>query len=368
VYRIGFIVEQALGHRTHASNLQQSVPLDQTVQAQWGLVPFEVEGLGAQLPLYRSNWTVRAGLRARGMLSAMTRQDALDVIFFHTQVTATFAFDWVYRVPSVISLDATPLQYDELGAFYAHAQGALWAELLKWRLSRAVFATARHLVTWSEWARQGLIRDYAVPSAKVTVVPPGVVTRDWRRPQARTRHTGPVKILFVGGDLERKGGLLLLEAFRKLPPGSVELHIVTRDPVAPERGLFVYNDMQPNSAALKQLYFDCDIFALPTYGDCLPMVLSEAGAAGMAIVSTRVAAIPEVVRDGETGLLTQVGDGAGLAEALQRLIEQPALRLSLGERAEQHITQMYDTQTNTLRLLELLKGEADQVRYAARLA
>ena len=76
-YRVGMIVEQALGHRTHAENLQQAVPRDPEIEAVWGLIPWEVDGLAARLPLYGSNWTVRAGLRARRHLARMARSGRL---------------------------------------------------------------------------------------------------------------------------------------------------------------------------------------------------------------------------------------------------------------------------------------------------
>jgi glycosyltransferase involved in cell wall biosynthesis len=58
------------------------------------------------------------------------------------------------------------------------------------------------------------------------------------------------------------------------------------------------------------------------------MVLSEAGAAGLPAVTTRVAAIPEIVQEGETGFLVPAGDEAALVSALARLIANPDLRQS----------------------------------------
>lgn len=362
VYNIGFVMEQALGHVTHTKNLLSNIPRDPEVRAHWALVPFENGQISARLPVVKSNWTVRSGLRARRALARLNRSTRLDALLFHTQVPAVLAADWVRRFPSIVSLDATPLQYDRLGQFYQHAQGPGWLEGLKWRLNRDCYRAARHLVTWSRWAKQGLIDDYGVPADKITVIPPGVNVRDWLRPTPRADHGGPVRILFVGANLERKGGTLLLEAFRALRPLGVELHLVTKDTVPAEPGLFVYNDMQPNSAPLKALYHRCDIFALPTYGDCLPMVLSEAGAAGMAVVSTQVAAIPEVVRDGETGLTVPAGDAGALTAALRGLATSAELRLRLGERAVSHIARHYDAQRNAGSLLDLLKGEVDLAR------
>jgi glycosyltransferase involved in cell wall biosynthesis len=113
--------------------------------------------------------------------------------------------------------------------------------------------------------------------------------------------------------------------------------------------------MQPNSQSLKDLFFQSDIFCLPTQGDCLPMALSEAGAAGLPIVSTRLAAIPEIIRDGETGFLVPPGDLGALIVALNRLILDPALRLRQGHAAEQLVRQRFDSRLNANRLLDLMK-------------
>jgi glycosyltransferase involved in cell wall biosynthesis len=72
-----------------------------------------------------------------------------------------------------------------------------------------------------------------------------------------------------------------------------------------------------------------------------------------------MAAIPEFVRDGETGLTVSVGDAVSLTEALQALATNPALRMAVGERAMAHVSRHYDAPTNTRRLLDLLKAEAN---------
>ncbi|MCA9873801.1 MAG: glycosyltransferase family 4 protein [Anaerolineales bacterium] len=352
--KIGFIIEQALGHITHGQNLQQNVAADPTIEAYWGLPTWEAGGLAGLIP----NWTFKAGLQARQQIAAMQRQTQLDVLFFHTQVTAVLAQSWLKRIPGIVSLDATPRQYDSLGEFYAHKPGPAWLENWKWRLNRDCLAAAQHIVTWSAWAKEGVVGEYEVPPDKVTVIPPGVNVDAWTRPEPRHPDDGPVKILFVGGNLERKGGLLLLEAWRSLRQTAVptlELHLVTRDTVAAEPGLFVYKDMQPNSDPLKQLYYAADIFCLPTYGDCLPMVLSEAGAAGLPVVSTAVAAIPEIVIEGETGFLVPTGDVSALAHALRQLVEDPEMRLRLGETAVTQIRRTFDAAANARQLLDLLK-------------
>ncbi len=353
--RIAFVLEQALGHVTHSRNLYENVSPACGIEPAWAPIPWDVSGWAGKVPLYRSNWTVRASLRARRSLTELQRDAPLDGIFFHTQVTAVLAHNWLRTIPSIVSLDATPKQYDALGDVYAHEPGPRWLEALKDRANQTCCENARHLVTWSAWAKASLVHDYELPESKITVIPPGVNSAAWAPDTPRELRGGPVRILFVGGNLERKGGTHLLEAFSRIADLDVHLDLVTRDSPRPQPRVQVHQGLQPNSPELMDLYHAADIFCLPTMGDCLPMVLSEAGAAGLPAISTNVAAIPEIVRDGESGLLVPPGDSAALESALRTLVENPLLRLSMGERAMGIVREQYDAPTNARRLCELLK-------------
>src|SRR5262249_19035790 len=108
------------------------------------------------------------------------------------------------------------------------------------------------------------------------------------------------------------------------------------------------------------LYRRADIFCLPTRGDCLPMVLSEAGAAGLPLVSTAIAGIPEIVREGETGLVVPLDDVHALTRALGTLVDSPDLRRRLGESARRLVDEQFDADRNTRRLVELLASTASR--------
>jgi glycosyltransferase involved in cell wall biosynthesis len=359
MYRIGFVVEQVLGHKTHGQNLKKFVQEDGEIDAAWCLPDWDHSSWARSLPIYRSNWTFQASIQVRRSLGLMDRTAKLDGLFFHTQVTAVGAQDWLNRIPGIVSLDATPMQYDSLGAFYEHARGPEWLEQFKWKLNRDCFLKAKKLVTWSEWTKGSLIKDYSIPADKIVVIPPGVNTQAWANLVPQPASVDHIKILFVGGNLKRKGGDLLVEVFRQIRSNfkniTLELHLVTKDTLPDEPGVFIYNALEPNSGALINLYHSCDIFCLPTLGDCLPMVLSEAGAAGLPVISTRVAAIPELVIEGETGLLVTPGNGAELAAALIRLIENPEMRLRFGVEAKQTVCGSFDAAKNASRLLSLIK-------------
>jgi glycosyltransferase involved in cell wall biosynthesis len=76
-----------------------------------------------------------------------------------------------------------------------------------------------------------------------------------------------------------------------------------------------------------------DIFALPSLWEGLPLALILAMGASRPVVATRLAGIPEVVTDGESGLLVEPGDATALGAALARLCSDPSLRARLGTRA-----------------------------------
>lgn len=365
--RIAFVVEQSLGHVTHAANLRAVVERDETVRARWCPIPYETVGLASRVPVFNSNWTVRAGIRARREIGAAARGGGVDALFVHTQVPAVLSADWLRKIPSVVSVDATPLQYDQLGAFYDHSPGWPPAERLKFLANRRCFKNASAVVAWSEWAKTSLVDDYAVAPDKVKVIRPGVAYDTWSRVVRDGSSDGPVGILFVGADFARKGGPTLLSAFRLLRAHcaaqsglelAAELHIVTKTPVATEPGVHVYSNMTPNAPALLELYQRCDVFCLPTHADTLGLALCEAGAAGLPLVSTSVGAIPELIEDSETGLLVPPGDAGSLAAALIRLVEEPELRRRLGSAAAAAVAARFDAATNAGHLVALLKDVA----------
>ncbi len=362
--RVAFVLEQTLGHITHAANLRGLIGANDHIRPVFAPIEYDVDGWAARVPGY-GNWTVRAGIRTRRAIREIRRTGPIDAMFVHTQVPAILIPDVLRRIPTVVSLDATPIQYDELGEHYGHETSGARTEHLKWRANRSCFAAARAVVTWAEWTKRGLVDRYEVPADKITVIPPGVDSRKWTDTTERDgADDAPVRVLFVGGDLVRKGGLILIDAVRRLRGAGVaiELDLVTRDMVEPEPGIRVHHGLGPNSPGLIALYQRADVFCLPTFGDCLPMVLSEAGAVGLPLVSTDVGAIREIVRPERTGLLVPPKHVEALATALGRLAGDPGMRRTLGDEARRVVTAEYDAGANAKRLVSLLLDVARKGR------
>jgi glycosyltransferase involved in cell wall biosynthesis len=84
-----------------------------------------------------------------------------------------------------------------------------------------------------------------------------------------------------------------------------------------------------------------DIFVLPSYSEGVSLALLEAMAAGLPVIATRVGGLPEVVTDGENGLLIPPRDAEALAGALERLLADPAWARELGDHARDHVREHF---------------------------
>jgi glycosyltransferase involved in cell wall biosynthesis len=253
-----------------------------------------------------------------------------------------------------LSLDATPINYDELADWYGDKVHPRLVEEAKRTIHRSVMRAAKWYTTWSDWAKSSLVSDYGVPAEKITVLHPGTVLTNFPDPASRApRHEGPLKVLFVGGDFRRKGGDLLLEVAKSLGP-KLELNLVTTADVAAGPGVNVFRGLKPHSPELLKLYAEADVFALPTRGDCLAVVLGEAMASSLPIITTRVGAHAEAVEDGQSGFVIEKDDAAALARHLGRLADDRALVEQMGRRSRAIGEERFNMQTNAHRIADRL--------------
>lgn len=347
--RVGFVMEQVLGHVSHYQTLRRVVDQMSDVDPRWVEVTYAGDGLLEKLPMLPrgASGTARGYLQVREGLRGV-RPDAL---FFHTEKPAVFQWDRLARVPTVLSLDVTPLQYDALGEHYDHQpDGDTPVARFKHWLNVRTFAMARSIVVWSTWVKDSLVADYGVADAKVHVIPPGVDLRLWQATDRSERSELP-RILFVGGDFERKGGNLLLDWFRRAGRGRCELDIVTRAPLTPEPGVRMHRNITGNSPESRRLFAGADIFVLPSLGECFGIASVEAMAAGLPVITTRVGGSPDIVVTGETGFLIEPDAPGELRDGLERLLTDNATRVSMGRRGRARAEQLFDGVANARRVV-----------------
>ncbi len=171
---------------------------------------------------------------------------------------------------------------------------------------------------------------------------------------------GKFKILFVGRHIERKGIRYLIEATKYLPRDQFEIRIVGVGDLTEQLHVIANEVKQsnPNSAeiiftgklspeALANEYKTANVFTLPAIVDSkgdtegLGVVLIEAMELGLPIVASKVGGIPDVVIDGETGILVPEKDPEALANAYKRLASNPELISQLLAGAQKRIAECF---------------------------
>ncbi len=230
--------------------------------------------------------------------------------------------------------------------------GRLWQAYV-W----VVLRRCRGLIALStEW----LVLKENLPRCLMEYIPNSIDLEPYRHlPRPRpAAGEGPVRILFLGHIGKDKGSFDLVEAaaiLRRLLP-SISFAIEMRgESLLPGEMQSVQQFVRAGGlegavriappvfgvdkvACLAQ----SDVFVLPSYHEGMPISLIEAMAAGLALIATNVGGIPDLVTDGENGLLVRPGRPAKLAEALARLICDPELRLSMGQQGRRRAQECHD--------------------------
>ncbi len=185
------------------------------------------------------------------------------------------------------------------------------------------------------------------------------------------RAGGPPVILSVGQLVERKGFAELIRACALLRDRGYDFGctIIGRGPQHAQLENLVEDltltgkvnlcGALPHEAVIDH-YARATLFVLPCRQtkdgdiDGIPNVLAEAMAMGVPVVSTRLSAIPELVRHGENGLLVPPDDVGALAEAMATLIEQPELGKRLGREGRRSVLSTFDVERNVRRFAAVL--------------
>ncbi len=215
-----------------------------------------------------------------------------------------------------------------------------------------VVAGAAGLVTPSRNLEQLITR--ARPGVRAVVIPNGIDPRTFSADRPRRR-----RILVVARLFERKGVQHVIRAMAGLRHDH-ELHVIGAGPyqstlVALARELSVdvrfHGWLEPGSLPLADLYETADIFVHSSDIENFPMVLLEAMAAGLAIITTRGTGCDEVV--GDAGLLVDPGDIGALRAALMTLMADPARRVALGAAARRRLVSQFSWTSVTRRYTAL---------------
>jgi len=213
--------------------------------------------------------------------------------------------------------------------------------------TRWLYRQAAHTVTTGEKLRRQVAEETGIDAASVTSIPTGIDLARFRpgdRDTARASLGLPQDRFIVGivATLRSwKGHAHLLEAIAAMPHDDVLLAIVGDGPQraaleakAKALGIDARVRFAGNQRDVAPWLQGFDLFCLPSYAnEGVPQALAQAMACGLAVISTPVGSIEELVDDGRTGVLVPPSDPAALRGAIEALMHDPARRASLGNAA-----------------------------------
>ncbi|HSO47149.1 MAG TPA: glycosyltransferase family 4 protein, partial [Rhizobiaceae bacterium] len=267
-------------------------------------------------------------------------------------------------------------------AVSAHARD-IWTSPA-WEL-REKLHDCRWCVTCTAGGREELARHSPDPS-KVHLVYHGLDLSRFPPPPAShsardgTDPADPVRFLTVGRAVAKKGIDTLIDALALLPAGlnwhwthigggELKDQITAQAKTLGISGRCTFLGSRPQQDVL-QAYRDCDLFVLPCRiddtgdRDGLPNVMVEAQSQRVAVLTTPISGITELIADGENGVLVDPDDPQVLAREMARLAGDPALRARLGANGEQKVRTRFDHRATIGALETLLSGEAGVDRKA----
>ena len=333
-----------------------------------------------------------AALRTFGVDLEMAQgAEGTDLVHSHTWYAnlAGHLAGLLHGVPHVISAHSLeplrPWKAEQLGGGYALSS---WAE-------KTAYEAASGIIAVSNGMREDILRCYpAVDPERVKVVHNGIDLEAWKHPQgqeADAQAAATLKrlgidpdrptIVFVGRITRQKGLPHLLRACEQLP-ADVQVILCAGAPDTPEikaeveglvarlrekrTGVVWIEEMLPRPELIAVLAAS-DVFVCPSVYEPLGIVNLEAMAVGLPVVGSATGGIPDVIVDGETGLLVpieQVQDGTGtpidparfeadLAERLTTLVTDTEAAKAMGQAARHRVEEHFAWQAIAQRTMDV---------------
>jgi len=368
---VAFVNENVLGHGSYllpfvraleadpghgvTPHLVDAVPLPPDL-ASWG--DASVKGLRRWgLDFHPARWRRAASLHARRRLDALRARQRIDAVVVNTQSVGLELVDIAAELPVLVCLDAT---FAQLARSDWLAPNRVSRRLLPLTLApirgreRALLAAAHRLLVWSEPVGCSLREDYAVEGARIERLPPSIslppVVERRREPGRRPQ------LLFLGGDFHRKGGPLLLECWRRHFADRCDLHLVTQSEVAPEPGVHVHRGVAAHTPEWRARWEQADVFVFPSALETFGIVLLEALAFGVPVVSSDAGAARDVLADGRAGIVLERRDPESLAAAIASVLDHPVTARARADVGRARVETEFELGANTARLAALLRA------------
>src|SRR6266852_4525153 len=256
-------------------------------------------------------------------------------------------------------------------ADYFRRKNRVWQRLYHMPTYRWSFETADQCIVTNREALLFLQLRYNLPPDRVWFVPNGVGAEFFHVRSFSGENA--TKLLFVGTWIDHKGIYYLAEAFEKVlrvipdarltVAGCQEPEDKVRRCFAPaaQAALEVWPFVA--RAEISSLYAEHEIFVLPSLMEGMPLVLLEAMASGMAVVTTESSGMTDLIEDSHDGIFVIPGDTESLSAVIVRLCRDPELRLRIGSAAQEKMKRY--TWSQTARRTEVVFNRAMGIKPEA---
>lgn len=364
------------GPGLHANNLIHQLQADG--HQVWVVAPadqkplrqFTYHFIPVSPPLFASNqarW-VSLAWNFNKALRRLIKHTDLDIIHF-TDARESLFFS--AKIPTVGNINDTysaelhPLAYYQKHYFDAFKRWAYYRMVHV--CERIALNRLKAVIANSQFTAQTIRENYHLPDSRLHVFYKSVKVADYKAVLDQKRLVHPPRILFVGTNMQRKGLPTLIQAAGPIihQHPDVQFWVVGKDPSQPRlqalcqeyhvEDAFEFLGWK-DQKELPAIYCACDILAMPSLTEAFGVVLLEAMASGVNVVATRVGGIPEIIQDGQNGLLVPPDNPEQLACAINKLLDDRELMQQLASRALCDVKQ-FDLQVmmdHTYRLYQAL--------------
>lgn len=194
-------------------------------------------------------------------------------------------------------------------------------------------------------------------------------------PAPKNNQTESCNLLCVGRLTQAKGQAILLESLAQLQSQGISVTLTLVGMGPDEKSLRQYAQRLGISQQVKftgavdqdhilEYYKATDIFVLPSFAEGLPVVLMEAMAMEIPCITTAITGIPELILNGQEGLLVAASDSDGLTQAIKQLVGDQVLRQQLGKAGRERVLSDYDLYKNAQHLFKKLDQRIDALSVA----
>jgi glycosyltransferase involved in cell wall biosynthesis len=218
---------------------------------------------------------------------------------------------------------------------------------------REVYERATHLFAWSNLVAQSLQTDYGISPEKITVTGS---SGNLLNIYPGEKKFGSKIILFNGGDFYRKGGDILIEAFKEvysLDP-AIKLYIIGIDKGIEAENVFYKGHV--NQSQLRELFAECDLVAAPARCDPYPGFIIEAMQFGVPCIVSDRDGMPEIVNHLKNGIVLSELSASQLSIAISDLIKDHASLMTYSKAAQDKVRSTLNWESVTDNMIAAFKS------------